>query len=129
MSHPIHRDPLGALAKVGKSDGFTNWRKEKAEDAELLIPSVGKTVRVNSQRSKVPHGTEGVVFFFGISKYWREPIRGKWDRNAAVSGLFRTDNENTVNRIRKGAYRVGFTTSDGTKHFCSATCVEIIQSL
>ena len=128
MSHPIYRDTLGTLAETCKSEGFNNWRKEKADAAELLIPSVGKTICVKSKRSKVPHGTEGVVFFFGISKYWREPSAGKWDRSARLAGMFCTGNEKIVDRIEVGAYRVGFKASDGTKHFCSAQCVEIIQS-
>jgi len=70
---------------------------DRAAAEEAKTPSKGKRVRVTSKRSKVEHGTEGVVFWYGNSSY--------------------------------GGMRVGFKTDDGQKHFCAATCVEIIEQV
>lgn len=74
-------------------------------EAEHAVPSKGKRVRVTSKRSKVPHGTEGVVFWrgksgYGVSRY------GSWG---------------------KPSYRVGFNDDAWTTHWCSETCVEVID--
>lgn len=97
------------------------WRAEKEVEAEAKVPSPGKEVRVKSKRSKVPFGTQGRVFYFRVSAYKRPDYRGKWEMSPDF--LF-TKSERVVNDLNN--YRVGFETKEGNKHYCSATCVEIV---
>lgn len=97
------------------------YRAEKEAAAEAKVPSLGKEVRVKSKRSKVPFGTEGRVFYFGVSAYKQPEYRGKWEMRGDF--LF-TKSELIVNDLRN--YRVGIETKEGDKFYCSATCIEII---
>jgi len=98
------------------------WREEKEQAARAQAPVKGARVRVKSKRSKVPHGTEGVVFWFGESNY-ASPYRHKY-RNP-YAGLVTTRTEMLLGDLRH--YRVGIKTDDGEKHFCAATCVEVLE--
>jgi len=100
------------------------WRAEKEAAAEAKIPSKGKRVRVTSKRSKVPHGTEGVVFWFGESSY-ASPYRHKY-RNP-YAGLVSTKSEMLLGDRRH--YRIGIKTDEGQKHFCAATWVESLEQV
>ena len=112
------------LAKQKARDDESARRAAREEEAAAQIPEKGKRVRVTSKRSKVPHGTEGEVFWFGKSGYARAGYRNKW----AMSGDFLfTKSELILNKIQD--YRVGFKTADGEKHFCAATCVEIMEEV
>jgi hypothetical protein len=95
------------------------WREEKEVEAEAQVPSLGKEVRVKSKRSKVPFGTQGRVFYFRESAYSRPDYYA--NPNA---GFLSTKSEKVVDNLRD--YRVGFETQEGTKFYCSATCVEIV---
>lgn len=97
------------------------YREAKEVEAEDKVPSLGKEVRVKSKRSKVPFGTEGRVFFFGESNY-KQP---NYYANPRGGFLF-TKSEKIVNNLRD--YRVGIETKEGNKHYCSATCVEILKA-
>lgn len=98
------------------------WRAEKEAAAAAKIPAKGARVRVKSKRSKVPHGTEGVVFWFGESSYKRPNYYAN-----PYAGFLYTKSEKILNGIERGDYRVGFKDADGNKHFCGATCVEVLE--
>lgn len=101
-----------------------NRRRAEAEAAAAAkIPNRGTRVRVKSNRSKVPHGTEGTVFWFGESSY-ASPWRGKYSNPYA--GLVYTKSEMLLNDL--GSYRVGFKDDAGNKHFCAATAVEVLAA-
>lgn len=97
------------------------WRAEKEVEAEAKVPSPGKEVRVKSKRSKVPFGTEGRVFYFCESAYKRPDYYAN-----PHAGFLSTRSEKIVNNLRD--YRVGIETKEGNKHYCSATCVEILKA-
>lgn len=98
------------------------WRAEKEAAARAKCPAKGAVVRVKSKRSKVPFGTEGIVFWFGESNY-ASPYRHKY-RNP-YAGLISTRTEMLVSDLRN--YRVGFKDADGNKHFLAATAVEVLE--
>lgn len=103
-------------------DEESRKRREKREaEAAAKIPQKGTTVRVKSKRSKVPHGTEGEVFYFAMSAYGPDPDRY---RNP-YTGVIMTKSEELLGKLKH--YRVGFRTADGTKHFCSASCLEVLK--
>lgn len=111
---------VGEAARKKRLAAFAAER----EAVEASMPTVGKTVRVKSKRSKVPHGTEGEVVWFGVSNYarpdfdrYRNPMAGLVDPMPQELRRFRD---------RPGDFRVGILQADGGKLFVSATCVEII---
>ncbi len=92
---------------------YAAWKAERArkaaEDAaaiEAEVPRVGRHVKVVKGR-KVPLGTEGTVFWYGVDRYARTSYR------AFDDGRF--------------GYRVGFKTDGGDKWFTSATNVEVAE--
>ena len=91
-------------------------RAEREQAALAKIPAKGSTVRVTSKRSKVPHGVEGDVFYFGESGYARP-------RSHSLDWM--TEAEDIASDL--GRYRVGIRTSSGEKHFCAATCVTVLK--
>ena len=111
-------DALREITQGAENQAY--WKKQR-DELDAVTPTKGKTVRVKSTRSKVPHGTTGVVFFFGRSRYAPDPDRY---RSGAIE-LPNTRHAGLDNNI--GHYRVGFSTEDGSRFFCSARCVEIIK--
>jgi len=104
------------FAKQEASRQAAAERSRQAEkDAEAKLPLKGAMVRVKSKRSKVAHGTEGEVFFFGASKFARQDLRN----------CFAGPNVNLLENL--GNYRVGFQDAEGNKHFLAATAVEVLQ--
>lgn len=98
-------------------------RKERARreaEAAAKLPTKGKRVRVKSTRSKIPHGTEGEVFYFARSSYARPNRYGN-----PYSSMLYTASESQLNELRE--FRVGIRTADGKGHFCAATAVEVVQ--
>jgi hypothetical protein len=114
------RDAYAANRQRAAEKG-RKWREEKEAAARAKAPVKGATVRVKSKRSKVPHGTEGVVFWFGESSY-TNPYRGKY-RNP-YADLIATRTEQLLGDL--GSYRVGIMDADGQKHFLAATAVEVL---
>lgn len=113
----LYRQDRARAAEAGRK-----WREEKEQAARAQCPQKGARVRVASKRSKVPHGTEGVVFWFGESNYaspWRHKYRNPY------AGLISTRTEMLVSDLRN--YRVGFKDADGNKHFLAATAVEVLE--
>lgn len=97
-------------------------KKLAAERVELdgKTPEVGKRVRVTSKRSKIAHGLEGVVFWFGKSGYARPDYYAN-----PYAGLIDPTRSHPARNLQD--YRVGFKTSDGQKHFAAATVFEIVE--
>lgn len=100
-------------------------RARRETEASEKLPMIGRKVRVTSSRSKVEIGTEGEVCWFGKSSFARPAGRYLSDNAAAMLPLLYTASEMVANNLRD--YRVGIRLIDGTRVFCSATCVEVIQ--
>lgn len=101
------------------------YRREREAAAVAKIPAKGARVVVTSTRSKVPHGTEGEVFWFGMSISGRaQQASSSRYRNPYASMLYTASEEVALNLKR---YRVGLRLADGSKVFCAASCVEVLQ--
>lgn len=96
----------------------------EAEAKRLAIretmPAKGDRVTVVSKRSKVPHGTEGTVVWFGLGKYSDPLYRG---------GFYQETEEDRWDKGRRSDFRVGFRTDTGETHWCAASCVETTQDV
>lgn len=95
------------------------WRAEKEAAAQAKAPVLGAVVRVKSKRSKVAHGTEGVVVWFGKSSYARPNYYAN-----PYAGMLTTKTEKLVEDLRD--YRVGIRDINGDRHFLAATAVEVL---
>ena len=92
---------------------YEDCEKMQAE-LDAKVPTKGKNVLCTSKRSKIPYGTTGKVFWFGVSSYART-------ERHTIS--LRFDNHPAKNLK---SYRVGIQTDDGTKVFASASVFKIV---
>lgn len=102
------RDKLRAAAQAAD---------EAREAASKALPKVGRRVVVTSKRSSIPEGTEGTVCYFGVSQYAPFNVR-KEGGISKYTGLQRGSLKH---------YRVGILLADGSRVYCTATCVKVIQ--
>lgn len=112
-SYPNHAEVDATpevLAAVNEAalKGRIKYLQDRARE-EAKHPVVGRKVRVVSKRSKVPHGTIGMVVWFGLSKYARS-------RGTTMTGAL----------ILKD-HRVGIKTTSGETVWCGAACVEVVD--
>lgn len=100
-------------------------RARREAEAAAAVPTVGSQVLVKSKRSKVPHGTEGRVFWFGRTAS-RTESRYNRDQRALASSLgLYTKSEEILRDLSD--YRVGIETHDGQRVFCGAGCVQVLK--
>jgi len=118
-------EELQAKVEAHKAEKKAAWNAKiaaEAADLDSKTPTVGKTVKVISKRSKIAFGTTGEVVWFGASQYANFRPNSHTDRMTGLNPNY----NHPANRLAD--YRVGIRLEDGSRVFASATCFEIVES-